>query len=102
MNIFQRMVPWWIPTKEDQRGWYTEELRSTPKDITNLLREFQDLSSKYNRRLEDFEADLTQNYNLYERYLSIKVMEQKLTFLWNRIEYKTIRKKELKEYLKDL
>lgn len=26
MNIFNKVIPWFIPTKEDQKKWYRQEL----------------------------------------------------------------------------
>ena len=101
MNIFNKVIPWFIPTKEDQRKWYTEELKDNPIETQRLLMDFQDLSEKYNRELGDFEAELAHN-PIYERYLNIKVLAQQVNFLWNRIEYKNKRQVELKEMLSKL
>lgn len=100
MGLFNR-IPWFIPTKEDQRKWYTEELRGNPRELSNLLQEFQDMSERYNRMLGDFEANLVKE-PYYEIYMDIKSMAQNLSFLWQRIEYKTKREGELKKMLSDL
>lgn len=96
MNIFNKIVPWFIPTKEDQKRWYREELSENPKEIARLLKEFQECSSVYNQKLGDFEAGLSMdNYELYKLYLEVKQLAQQTNFLWNRIEYKQSREQEL-------
>lgn len=101
MNIFNRIVPWFIPTKDDQRKWYKDELLTIPKEEREILRDFMELSEQYNRALGDFEAELTKT-PLYEKYLHVKSMAQQTSFLWNRLEYKREREKTLQEYLKNL
>ena len=101
MNIFNKIMPWFIPTKEDQRSWYRDELRDNPKEVNRLLAEFQELSKEYNHRLGDFESELATT-DLYEKYLDVKVLAQKVNFIWNRIEYKTKREQDLQEMLRDL
>lgn len=99
MNIFNRIVPWFIPTKDDQKKWYTEEISQIPKEQAELLSEFQKLSEDYNRSLGNFEAKLAYT-ELYEEYLKIRSLAQNVNFLWNRIGYKRERYEELKNYLK--
>lgn len=101
MSIFNKVIPWFIPTKDDQRRWYTEELSDTPRELGRLLREFQDLSEVYNRQLGDFEANLSK-HPLYEQYINLKILAQKVSFLWDRVEYKTKRENELRNLLKEL
>jgi len=96
------MIPWFIPTKSDQKKWYTEELRDNPKEVARLTREFQEISERYNRKLGDFEAGLTENYDLYKLYLEVKSLAQQTNFIWNRIEYKQEREIELQKRMFDL
>ena len=102
MNIFNKIVPWFIPTKKDQRGWYTQELFENPKEVGRLIQEFQDISEKYNKKLGDFEARLTKDYDLYNLYLEVKSLAQQTNFTWNRIEYKQERENELRKRMSDL
>lgn len=96
------MIPWFIPTKDDQRKCYNEELRDTPKEVSRLIAEFSELSRIYNEKLGNFEARLSSNYELYELYLEVKNLAQKVNFIWNRIEYKQRRENELQEMLRKL
>ena len=100
--MFNKIIPWFIPTKSDQKRWYTEELSDNPREVSRLLAEFQSLSREYNKLIGDFESDLAKDYRFYEPYLQIRSMAQQLSFLWGRIEYKTQREKELKELLASL
>lgn len=102
MNIFNRLIPWFIPTKEDQKEWYKQELLENPKEVNRLIKEFSEISRIYNKKLGDFEADLTRHYDLYELYLEVKNLAQKTNFLWNRIEYKNSREKDLIKNLLEL
>jgi hypothetical protein len=95
MNIFNRIIPWFIPTKNDQEKWYKEELIDSPKEVNRLIKEFTQTSSEYNHKLGDFEAILSQDYQLYEKYLEVKSLAQQTNFIWNRIEYKNQREKDL-------
>jgi len=94
-------IPWFIPTKSDQRKWYNEELSDTPREITRILRDFQDVNAQYSRELGDFEEMIAKT-ELFERYIRIKQLAQEASFLWQRLEYKQKRQEELKDYLKEL
>jgi DNA repair ATPase RecN len=102
MNIFNKIIPWFMPTKEDQKKWYSQELSDNPRELNRLVREFSDISQEYNKKLGDFESELSKKYELYEFYLEIKGLAQKTNFIWNRIEYKNRREEELKELIKKL
>ncbi len=102
MNIFNRIVPWFIPTKTDQVKWYREELLDNPKEVNNLTREFSEISKIYNERLGDFESVLAKDYQLYEAYIEVKSLAQQTNFLWNRIQQKIERSQKLQEMLRDL
>src|SRR5574343_984110 len=100
MNIFNKVIPWFIPTKNDQKEWYKQELFENPKEVNRLIREFSDVSTEYNKKLGDFEADLaSRDYELYCMYLDVKQLAQKTNFIWNRIEYKNERASELSKRL---
>lgn len=101
MNIFNKIVPWFIPTKIDQKKWYTEEIGDIPKELNRLLVEFRETSEKYNKCLGDFEAGLAK-HPLYENYMEVKYLAQQTNFLWSRIEYKQERQKELEKALLNL
>lgn len=101
MNIFNKVVPWFIPTKKDQTRWYKEELLDTPKEVHRILKDFQKISSEYNIRLGDFESRLATT-PMYEEYLQIKRLAQETNFLWNHLEYKQEREKELQKILLDI
>lgn len=102
MNIFNRVIPWFIPTKDDQRGWYKQELLDSPKEKDRLIREFSELSKIYNEKLGDFEASLAGDYKMYNLYLEVKSLAQKVNFISNRVEYKSQREDELNKYLMEL
>ena len=102
MNIFNRVIPWFIPTKKDQRKWYTQELFENPKEVARLTREFQEISERYNKKLGDFESALAGNYELYDLYLEVKSLAQQTNFTWNRIEYKQERETELRKRMHNL
>jgi hypothetical protein len=102
MNIFNKIIPWFIPTKDDQRKWYKEELFENPKEVDRLIMEFSDLSREYNEKLGMFEAGLSRDFQLYELYLEVKNLAQKTNFIWNRIEYKNTRSFELQKRLAEM
>jgi len=102
MNIFNRVIPWFIPTKEDQNKWYKDELLENPKEVNRLVKEFSEISEIYNAKLGEFEARLTKDYELYELYLNVRALAQKTNFVWNRIEYKNKSEGDLKKMLSDL
>lgn len=102
MGIFNKMMPWFIPTKSDQKGWYLDELKETPKETQRLLSEFMDVSKEYDARLGSFESKMVDNYEQYNEYLQLKSMAQQISFLWGRIEYKKDREQDLQRILRDL
>lgn len=102
MNIFNKIIPWFIPTKEDQRSWYNQELFENPREVNRLIREFSEISREYNQKLGDFESVLSQNFELYNLYLEVKNLAQKTNFIWGRIEYKNKRSDELARRLSEL
>lgn len=101
MNIFNKIVPWFIPTKDDQKNWYRQELADNPREVQILLKEFSEISREYSSLLGEFEARLTSDYELYNLYLKVKGLAQQTNFLWNRIETKQNREAEIKRIISE-
>jgi uncharacterized membrane protein YgaE (UPF0421/DUF939 family) len=89
------MVPWFIPTKDDQRKWYRDELNENPKEVQRLTREFSSLSREYAEKLGRLESRIAEDYETYQLYLEVKHLAQQTNFTWNRIETKQRREDEL-------
>lgn len=102
MNIFNKMVPWFIPTKDDQRNWYKQELSENPKEVQRLTREFSETSREYTEKLGMLESRIAADYELYQLYLEVKQLAQKTNFVWNRIEIKQRRELDLIKQMREL
>lgn len=102
MNIFNKMVPWFIPTKDDQRKWYRQELNENPREVQRLTREFSEVSREYAEKLGHLESIIAEDYKTYELYLEVKQLAQKSNFVWNRIEAKQRKENDLLKMMNEL
>ena len=102
MNIFNKVVPWFIPTKDDQRKWYRQELLESPREVQRLTKEFSEKSREYAEKLGHLESMISRNCELHELYLEVKQLAQETNFLWNRIEAKQTREAKLSDFLNNL
>ena len=80
MNIFNKIVPWFIPTKDDQRKWYRQDLEEIPREVQRLTCEFSELSREYAEKLGHLESEIAKDYKTYELYLEVKQLHRKLIF----------------------
>jgi hypothetical protein len=102
MNIFNKMIPWFIPTKDDQRTWYRQEVLDSPKEIQGLTHEFEEISKEYHSKLGELESRISEDFKLYKLYTEVKQLAQKTSLTWDRIGIKQGRAEELTKRLMEL
>lgn len=100
MSIFNKIIPWFIPSENFKRKIYQAEVRFRDKELAGLYNEFQELSKEYNHKIAFFEERIgdTRDPELYELYQDVKLLAYKTSILWDRIGAKNDRQIDLMKF----
>lgn len=95
------MGAWFIPKQSERINYYKNDIGFYDKEIPKLFAEFTELSGEFSERLGILEKNISDT-DLFQEYMNLKSMSQRLSVLWQMLETKQKRRNEMEGILRNM